>query len=300
MSKDETDPKLSRRNAIKLGGLALAGIWGQKQLPDVRGQQRPMSNTMAASLQAPAFAPAESNDPVIHARTENLFWNQIMMEHATFFGMLMPGAELTSQRTQAETFQRSFQTQLEKTRATTFDRSTYGSFTRSTIELMKPFIEYKQRMLDSQQAGKIRTLVFSTFFDHTVREAQRTAARLERIATGDVALNYNEVIDFWSAIMSDHTDFIAHLLDTKEREMIGQALDASAVFQGFKEGNYQHAVRGGDVLLVTEELIDFETALQEGIESNTIRSIIHPVLADHMRRETLKFVDELKRSGNKT
>jgi hypothetical protein len=300
MSNDQRKPKLSRRNAIKLGGIALASVLGQHHITEVQAQQRPPSTTNAQGLQAPIFAPADSNDPAIHARAENLFWSQIMMEHAGFFAMLMPGTELNTQRTQAENFQRTFQTQLERVRTTPFDRNNYASFSRSTIELMKPLIEYKQRMLDAQNSGKIRTLVFSMFFEHTNREAQRAAARLERIATGDVALNYNEVVDFWAAIMSEHNDFIAHLLDPKEQDLIGQALDASAVFQGFKQGNYEHAVRGGDVLLVTEELIDFETALQEGIESNAIKSIIYPVLADHIRRETLKFVDELKRSGNKT
>ena len=165
---------------------------------------------------------------------------------------------------------------------------------------MKPFIEYKQRMHDAQAAGRIRTLVFPLFFDHTAREAQRGAARLEKLATGDVSLNFTEVVDFWTTAMSDHAEFIAHYLDPQEQDLIGQALDSSAVFKGFNQGNRSQKSPGGEIVLATEELIDFETAVGEGINTGRIKSILHPTLADHMRRETLKFVDELKRTGTKT
>jgi hypothetical protein len=90
------------------------------------------------------------------------------------------------------------------------------------------------------------------------------------------------------------------LLDPQEQELISQALDSSAVFQGLKLGNHAHPLPGGQILLATEELIDFETMLEEGIEAGTIKSIIHPTHAAHIRRESLKFVDELKRTRTKT
>jgi hypothetical protein len=300
MSNDQSEATLSRRNAIKFAGIAVAGVLGQNHIPVAAAQQAPNINKNAGAPQPTLLPPADSVDPLIHSRAENLFWTQAMMEHASFFAMLMPGPELAPHRTQAENFQRTFQNHLDRTRTMTLDKSNYASLNRSTVELIKPLIEYKQRMLDAQDSGKIRTLVFSLFFDHTVREAQRAAARLERISTGDVALNYSEVIDFWSAIMSDHSNLIAHLLDPKEQELIGQALDAGAVFQGFKQGNYEHAVRGGDVLRVTEELVDFHTVVAQGLEASTVKSIIDPVFAAHIGRETHKFIDELKRSGNKT
>ncbi len=300
MSNDMSNPKLSRRNIIKAGGIALAGVWGQNHVPAMAAIQRPIEPTAGSASKTVFLPPADSVDPAVHSRAENLFWAEAMMEHAGFFVMLMPGTELASQRGQAETFHRVFQAHLDRARTTTFDRNNFAAFSRSTIELMKPLIEYKQRMLAAQDSGKMRTMVFSHFFDHTIREGQRAAARLERIATGDITVNYSEVIDFWSPIMSDHNEYIAHFLDPQEQDLIGEALDASAVFQGFKNGNYKHEVRGADVLLATENLIDFETMIQEGIETNSIKSIIHPTLANHVHRETVKFVDELKRSGTKT
>ena len=287
---------ISRRSLIKVGGMALVGVWGQNQIPAIAGQQ-PGAAHSAKTVYLP---PAGSSDPVVHSRAENLFWNDMMMEHAGFFATLMPGPELAAQRAQAENFQRTFQNQFDRAKSASLDRANYAAFNRSTVELMKPFIEYKHRMLDAQNAGKIRTLVFSMFFDHTAREAERAAHRLERLSTGDLAPNYSEVVDFWAGIMSDHSELIAHFLDPEEQDLIGQALDSSALFQGIREGNRGRGVPGGEIVIATEELFDFETAVAQGIEAGRIKSILHPTLADHLRRETLKFVDELRRSGNKT
>jgi hypothetical protein len=246
------------------------------------------------------LAPEDTTDAAVHSRAENLFWCDVMMEHAQFFAALMPGPQLAAQRSEAEKFQRTFQAQFEAARTATLDRTNYAAFNRATIEQLKPFIEYKQRLRDAQQAGKIRTLVFPLFFDHTAREAQRAAERLEKLAAGNVVLEFSEVVDFWSATSSEHSSIIAHLLDPQEQDLISHALDASALFKGFQNGNRDRTIPRGQILLATEELIDFETAIESGVYSGGVKSILDPLLADHMRRETLKFADEFKRSGSRT
>jgi len=282
---------------MKLGGMTLVGLWSQSVIPASAGQQPASPARPGKTL---FLAPDDATDAPVHSRVENLFWCDTMMEHAAFFAMLMPGPDLAVVRGQAESFQRSFQTQYDRAKAATFDRTNFAAFNRSSIELIKPFIEYKQRMRDAQDAGKIRTFVFPTFFDHTAREAERAAARLEKLAGGSANLDFAEVVDFWSGIISDHSEIIAHLLDPREEDLIDQALDSSAVFKGFRHGNHDRKLPGGEILLATEEVIDFETMLQDGVYTGRIRSILHPTLADHMRRETLKFVDELKRTAGKT
>jgi hypothetical protein len=46
-----------------------------------------------------------------------------------------------------------------------------------------------------------------------------------------------------------------------------------------------------------DDIIDFKTAAEKGIQTGKIRSIIHPALADHVRREALKAADELRRAA---
>lgn len=291
MPCDPSTSKLSRRKMIQLGGMALAGVWGQKQIPAETAAGRG-----ARTIYLP---PPDSLDPVVHSRAENLFWSEIMMEHADLYTMHMPGSDVASQRSQAETFRRGFQMQFDRAKSSV-DRGNYAAFSRSTTELIKPFAEYTGRLLDAQNAGKIRTFVFPLLFESAIRQARWATTRLERLATGNVGLSYAEVLDFWSGIMSDHSEFIGHLLDPREQDLISQALDASAVFQGFKRGNIARPVPGNEILVAAQELLDYEMTVAEGVEAGTIRSIIHPILADHMLRSAKKFVDELRRTVSKT
>ena len=70
--------------------------------------------------------------------------------------------------------------------------------------------------------------------------------------------------------MGEHSGFIAHLLDPNEKLLISQADKMQKAFleSGFKQ------VRGDEVMKAANEILD---------------------LASHVRREAVKFVDELKR-----
>ena len=52
-----------------------------------------------------------------------------------------------------------------------------------------------------------------------------------------------------------------------------------------------------EVMSAAREILDFKTEAARDIEAGRIISIIDPTLADHVRREALKFVDELKRTS---
>lgn len=285
---------LSRRSILKIGGAALVGVWSQREIPAIAGQQP------ASASGKPLYLAPENADIAAYSRAENLFWCDILMEHAALFAMLMPGADLATQRTQAEAFQKSFQAQYDRAKSGPLDKTNYASFNRSTIALIQPFIDYKRRMFDAQTSGKMHSFVFPLMFDHTAREAAHAVRRLEKLAAGDSDFNFADVVDFWTAAMSDESAFIAHFLDPQEQELIGQALDSSAIFKGFNQGNKDHSLSSGEIVLALEDFIDFETTIEDGANTGRIKSIMTPVLADHMRRETLKFMDEVKRTGRRT
>lgn len=52
------------------------------------------------------------------------------------------------------------------------------------------------------------------------------------------------------------------------------------------------------VLSAAETVLEFKTQAARNIEAARIKSIIDPRLSDHVRREALKFVDELKRADD--
>jgi len=255
-------PKMSRRQVLQMSGVALIGSLGQK-----------------------TPAPTVASNATQLSAAENLFWSEVMMDHAEFLTMMLPGDDLAAERAQAEDFRRKFK----------------GSSLQTTIDLLKPFIAYKRQLFAAQTAGMIHTLAWPMFFDHTAREAERALARLEKLAAGDASLEYSEVVEFWSGIMSDHGQLIAHLLDPKEQDLISAALDSSAQYQGFQLANRSEKGMGQvELLVATEELINFKEAAARGVSSGAIRCMMTPKFIDHLRREALKFVDELKRTVRKT
>lgn len=78
-------------------------------------------------------------------------------------------------------------------------------------------------MREQQASGKMRSLVWPLFFQHTARETDCFAARLDLYNRRQIELDRAEVVDFWSKTMGEHSAFIAHLLDPDERLLIEQA-----------------------------------------------------------------------------
>lgn len=234
-----------------------------------------------------------SVDPVEHSVADTLFWGEQMMEHAMFFVMLMPGPELAGPRGQAERFQRDFSAHLDGLRRARLDRSNYVEFNDGTLALARSLISYKRAMQAAQESGQLRSLVWPQFFDHTAHEAERFSARLTELNRGNAAFSRGEVVSFWSQIMDEHALFIAHLLDPEEQALIDAARLTSETFRRLRSGS----APVGEVSAAVDEIIDFKTAAERGIQTGQIKSIIHPALADHVRREAVRFRDELTRSA---
>ncbi len=293
---------IARRKILIAGGSTLVGVtlFGPL-LETVLGQTIAGQDMQSRGITSkdggmkPTFlAEAGSTDPVAHSIADNLFWNEQMMEHAKFFVMLMPGSELAGPRRQAEHFQQNFADQLEKAHAAKLDRGNYQAFNRSTIELLKPYADFKHKMRDEQAAGRLQSLVWASFFEHTAREAERFGRRLDQFSRGDTSINMKEAAEFWTIIMGEHADFIAHLLDPEENALIQKAMQTS---QAFRQMHKNVPSSKGPVEKAVNDIIDFKTAAEKGIQTGKIKSIINSTLADHVRREALKAADELKRAA---
>jgi hypothetical protein len=301
-----------RRHVLKAGGVTLLGVGflgacetstginplippAAKAIQD-EGQTKPTA--VAGASQVPAAVSdekptyvAQTRDPLAYSVADNLFWNDIMMEHAMFFVMLMPGRELEGPRRQAEDFQRQFARQFELSRS--IDPGNYVAFNQTSIDLTRRFSDYKKTMRAQQDGGEMHSLVWPSFFEHTADEADRFAKRLALYSRRQIEFERGEVVDFWSQAMSEHAAFIAHLLDPKERLLIDQARKLQ---EAFANPSRLRASSGDPVLAAAEEILDFKTVAEKGIRSGAIDSIIHPTLAAHVRREAMRFIDELKRT----
>lgn len=271
---------------------------------------------LESEYEKPVVVPAaDNNEPAFHAWADARFATDIMAEHAFFFALLMPAEIAAKERAEALAFSENFgilHQQID--RMAPPDRGEVKQFAKKVVEQIKPFTEYKARLGEAQRSGQLRSLVWPLFFDHTQHEAERWTRRLETLAGGESEFDRTEVTTFWTNIMDEHARFVAHLLDPDEYELIEQAMSASHVFQDLHQGGVGGVAAAvvhepgavvnslienpetSAVLSAAETILDFKTKAARGIEAARIKSIIDPRLADHVRREAQKFVDELKRA----
>jgi hypothetical protein len=258
---------------------------------------------------------ADNHDPAVHAWADARFATEIMAEHAFFFALLMPPEVAGKERAEALRFSETFATLHKQIDAGSLPkRSELKRFVNNVVEEIKPLIDYKARLGDAQRSGRLRSLVWPLFFDHTQHEAERWTSRLQTLAGGESELDRAEVSKFWTNIMDEHARFVAQLLDPDEYELIDTAMKTSRVFAdlhgggvggvaaaslhepGTVVGSLVQNPETSAILSAAETILDFKTKTGRDIEAARIKSIIDPRLADHVRREALKFVNELKRA----
>lgn len=277
-----------------------------------RGGKAEIEQPFEKPVVVPTF---ENKDAGAHAWADARFATDILAEHGFFFALLMPPELAPKERAEALEFQKTFAELNKKIDANAPPTtSELKSFVARITGAIKPFIEYKARLADAQAEGKFHSLVWNLFFDHTRHEAERWTARLETLASGASEFDKDEVSTFWTNIMDEHARFVAHLLDPDEYELIEKAMSASRVFADLHKGGAGGVAAAivhepttvvkslvdnpetSAILSAAETILDFKTKAARDIEASRIKSIIDPRLADHVRREALKFVDELKRA----
>ena len=223
----------------------------------------------------PVVVPAAGNsDPAFHAWADARFATDIMAEHAFFFALLMPPELAAKERAEALRFYATFATlhkQIEA--AAPPERSEVKSFASHVVDQIKPFTAYKAKLGDAERSGKLRSLVWPLFFDHTQHEAERWTRRLETLAGGESEFDRGEVTEFWTNIMDEHARFIAHLLDPDEYELIEKAMSASRVFSDLHQGGI-----GGVAAAAFHEPVAVANSLVENPETSAVLSAAETIL----------------------
>jgi hypothetical protein len=301
-------PGITRREMLIASGVGLVGATLLGTMPGIASGQ----NTQPATQQAATtpqgliskdggtkpvlLPPPGTTDAAILSLAETVFWLDQDMEHAKFFVMLMPPEELSGPRGQAQQFMTQLMAHLDKVRGASIDKSNYVSMNQQTIDLVKPFVDYKRQMDDMQKAGKLNSLVWPTFFEHVAREGEHLIERLTQLNKNTVELDRNRLIDFFARIMDEHALFIAHLLDPTEEMLKSKAEQTSVAFKKLRDQKPGRKGSSDPVKSAVQEIIAFKTTAEKGILAGQIKSIIHPTLADHVRREAVKFDDDLTRA----
>lgn len=100
---------------------------------------------------------------------------------------------------------------------------------------------------------------------------------------------------FWNNIMKEHAEFIRGLLDPTEETLILTADHFSDDYENILKNYSQNPMYLKEISLKkTIEFREFKIAGEEGLLNCKIKSIIIPLLADHIVREANHFIRILR------
>ena len=170
---------------------------------------------------------------------------------------------------------------------------------RRALRLLDGLIDFKENILDEVKRGRIFTFNYPLLIEHILREAKLYRATVAELMGGRILSCHDlkKTEEFWNQIMMEHALFIRGLLDPTEEELICTADNFAADFKRLLEASAaanNRMMGDGASLALTQKLRDFKQAGVEGIEACKIKSIILPLLADHVLREANHYIRLLK------
>lgn len=165
---------------------------------------------------------------------------------------------------------------------------------QTALRLLNGLIALKKEILDRVLGCQMFTMNYPLLIEHILREAklyQKYVQLLEN--NGKIYVQYmNNSECFWDQIMMEHALFIRGLLDPSETELINSADAFAADYAALLNSchNARNRTLAVDSITETRKFRDFKTEGVKGIESCQIRSLILPLLADHVLREANHFI----------
>jgi hypothetical protein len=172
------------------------------------------------------------------------------------------------------------------------------------IETTRALISFKTLVLDSVLSCRMFTFNYPLLIDHIRREAilfVELLTRLQNRVVIDMTRFALEQEFFWNRIMAEHAKFIRGLLDPTEEALFQTAhnfgrefdeLTAKALAAHTQINLLPQVTR--ESLRETVEIRDFKRQGTAGILACKIRSIILPLLGDHVLREANHYLRLLK------
>ena len=179
-----------------------------------------------------------------------------------------------------------------------------STLNQRAINATAALIQFKANILSNVLSCKMFTFNYPLLITHIIREAELYLKQLRRLQAREETGLEREAYElefFWNRQMAEHAKFIRGLLDPAENNLISQAnnfgnefdlltaeakaaMDATAPLDQVTE----------ESLKATENLRNFKAQGTKGILECQVRSIIIPLLGDHVLREANHFLRLLK------
>lgn len=168
------------------------------------------------------------------------------------------------------------------------------SLNQAASHLLDGLITLKEQILSNVLCGRMFTMNYPLLIEHITREAKLYRDYLCQLEKdGDLdPQSMGQMEMFWNQIMMEHALFIRGLLDPSEEELADTAgcfaQDYARLLESCRTAHDKTLTK--EALAETCKFRDFKAAGTRGIEECKIRSIILPLLADHVLREANHYI----------
>ncbi|WP_238883714.1 DUF2935 domain-containing protein [Clostridium sp. YIM B02551] len=179
---------------------------------------------------------------------------------------------------------------------------------QTALDLLEEFAEFKGDVLGNIKACKmVTTNIYPTMLRHLIHEAQDYYKMIQKLQSRqdvDLEKEAYEEESTWNNLMGEHAKFIRGMLDPSEDDLIKKANEFANEFDELTKAAkdaMDNVMPLDDVtnesIEATTELRDFKAQGTQGILECKIKSLILPLLSDHVLREAnhyLRLLDKYK------
>lgn len=170
--------------------------------------------------------------------------------------------------------------------------------------LIAALIQFKTKVLSDVLCCKMFTVNYPLLIVHIMREAKLYLLTVQKLQNREEINTEREAYEqelFWNRQMAEHAKFIRGLLDPTENDLINKANDFGNEFdqltveaKAAMDMTVPLAKVTDDSLKATLELQNFKVQGTQGILECKVKSIIIPLLGDHVLREANHYLRLLK------
>lgn len=172
------------------------------------------------------------------------------------------------------------------------------------INAISALIQFKTNILSNVSSCKMFTFNYPLLIIHIIREAELYLLQLRRLQNEEDIYLEREAYElefFWNRQMAEHAKFIRGLLDPTEENLMSQANNFGNEFdqltaeaKAAMDDTIPLSKVTDESLKATEDLRNFKAQGTQGILACKVKSIIIPLLGDHVLREANHYLRLLK------
>lgn len=172
---------------------------------------------------------------------------------------------------------------------------------KRTLPMIANLIYFKEDILNQVLSCKLYTTNYPLLITHIMNEAKMYYKLLMKVESKEPFTDnyiYEQEL-FWNNIMKEHAEFIRGLLDPSENKLIKTVNQFAMDYERILNSDINNPnILTNASLNETLKFKNFKEAGEEGILNCKIKSIIIPLLADHVLREANHFIRILNNTKN--